>query len=79
MLKYRKRNVCKSLHEKMINILVAAGFLKDAYVVMKDNMEMISTLSLENFAASFMKFGNINLINYVVKALHRSGRTLDTV
>ncbi|PKA56305.1 Pentatricopeptide repeat-containing protein [Apostasia shenzhenica] len=78
MLKYRKRNVCKSLHEKMLNILVAAGFLKDAYVVMKDNMEMISTLSLGNFTTSFMKFGNINLINDVVKALHRSGRTLDT-
>ncbi|PKA50593.1 Pentatricopeptide repeat-containing protein [Apostasia shenzhenica] len=64
MLKYRKRNVCKSLNEKMLNILIAEGFLKDAYVVMKDNAKMISTLSLENFAASFMKFMKFRCIIY---------------
>ncbi|XP_020596241.1 pentatricopeptide repeat-containing protein At1g10910, chloroplastic isoform X2 [Phalaenopsis equestris] len=73
MLRFSSRNVRKSLHETMLNILVEAGHLKDAYVIVKDNMEMISTRSLEKFAASFMKSGNINLINDVVKAFHCYG------
>lgn len=35
MLRYSKRTVCKSLHENVLNILVAAGLLKEAYVVVK--------------------------------------------
>jgi hypothetical protein len=35
MLRYGKRTVCKSLHEKVLCILVPAGLLKDAYVVVK--------------------------------------------
>uniref|UniRef100_A0A0E0JK54 Pentacotripeptide-repeat region of PRORP domain-containing protein n=1 Tax=Oryza punctata TaxID=4537 RepID=A0A0E0JK54_ORYPU len=73
MLRYGKRTVCKSLHEKVLCILVPAGLLKDAYVVVKDNAEFISRRSLGNFARSFMASGNINLINDVMKALHRSG------
>ncbi|WOL03021.1 hypothetical protein Cni_G11741 [Canna indica] len=73
MLRYSKRTLCKSLHEKMLNILVAAGLFKDAYVVMKDNARLLSGKSLEKFAISFMRSGNINLINDVLKALHRSG------
>lgn len=34
-LKYSKRNMRKILHEQMLDILVAAGLLKDAYVIMK--------------------------------------------
>ncbi|OAY66942.1 Pentatricopeptide repeat-containing protein, chloroplastic [Ananas comosus] len=77
MLRYSKRTLCKSLHEKMLDILVAAGFLKDAYVVMKDNFEVISTHSLEKFVSSFMKSGNINLMNDVLKAFHRSGKHIN--
>lgn len=77
MLRYSNRNVSKSLHEKILNILVEAGLMKDAYVVMKDNMEIISTPSLEKFATSFMKSGNINLINDVIKAFHRLGNNVD--
>ncbi|XP_058073884.1 pentatricopeptide repeat-containing protein At1g10910, chloroplastic isoform X2 [Magnolia sinica] len=77
MLRYSKRTVCEALHEKMLNILVAGGLLKDAYVVMKDNAEVISKLSLRKFAVAFMKLGNINLINDVVKALHGSGQRID--
>uniref|UniRef100_A0A0D9V220 PROP1-like PPR domain-containing protein n=1 Tax=Leersia perrieri TaxID=77586 RepID=A0A0D9V220_9ORYZ len=82
MLRYGKRTVCKSLHEKVLCILVPAGLLKDAYIVVKftektlieqDNAELISPRSLENFARSFMVSGNINLINDVMKALNRSG------
>ncbi|BAD87953.1 putative PPR protein [Oryza sativa Japonica Group] len=73
MLRYGKRTVCKSLHEKVLCILVPAGLLKDAYVVVKDNSEFISRRSLGNFARSFMASGNINLINDVMKAVHRSG------
>ncbi|KAK8958199.1 Pentatricopeptide repeat-containing protein [Platanthera guangdongensis] len=77
MLRYSNRNVCKSLHETILNILVEAGLMKDAYVVMKDNMEKISARSLEKFAISFMKSGNINLINDVIKAFHRLGHNVD--
>ncbi|KAL6881949.1 hypothetical protein ACP4OV_011421 [Aristida adscensionis] len=72
MLRFSKRTVCKSLHEKALAILVTAGLLKDAYVVVKDNAEHISPASLEKFARSFMASGNINLINDVMKALNRS-------
>ncbi|KAL6608134.1 hypothetical protein ACP70R_041197 [Stipagrostis hirtigluma subsp. patula] len=73
MLRYSKRTVHKSLHEKALGILVPAGLLKDAYIVVKDNAELISPPSLEKFARSFMASGNINLINDVMKALNRSG------
>lgn len=80
MLRYSNRNVCKALHETMLKILVEAGLLTYAYVIVKeqDNTEMISTPSLEKFAASFMKSGNINLINDVVKTFHRLGHNVDT-
>lgn len=35
MMRYSKRTVCKSLHEKVLGILVSAGLLKDAYIVIK--------------------------------------------
>ncbi|KAJ1283865.1 hypothetical protein BS78_03G160000 [Paspalum vaginatum] len=73
MLRYSKRTVRKSLHEKALGILVSAELLKDAYIVVKDNAELISPPSLEKFAKSFMVSGNINLINDVMKALNRSG------
>ncbi|XP_020272079.1 pentatricopeptide repeat-containing protein At1g10910, chloroplastic [Asparagus officinalis] len=78
MLRYSKRRLCKSLHQKVLDILVAAGLLKEAYVVMKDNTECIPLRSLEKFAIAFMKSGNINSINDVLKAFHRSGCTIDT-
>ncbi|KAK1305196.1 Pentatricopeptide repeat-containing protein [Acorus calamus] len=74
MLRYSKRNLSNSLHERMLKILVSAKHLKEAYLVMKDNAELISGSSLEKFMMSFMKLGNINMINDVVKAFHSSGR-----
>ncbi|KAH7686438.1 HCP-like protein [Dioscorea alata] len=76
-LKYSKRNMRKILHEQMLDILVAAGLLKDAYVTMKDNAESISNHLLEKFAITFMKSGNINLINDVLKAFHRAGHRIN--
>ncbi|XP_039121799.1 pentatricopeptide repeat-containing protein At1g10910, chloroplastic isoform X1 [Dioscorea cayenensis subsp. rotundata] len=76
-LKYSKRNMRKILHEQMLDILVAAGLLKDAYVIMKDNAESISNHLLEKFAITFMKSGNINLINDVLKAFHRAGHRIN--
>ena len=35
MLRYSKRTVHKSLHEKALGILVAAELLKEAYIVVK--------------------------------------------
>ncbi|KAF3781595.1 Pentatricopeptide repeat-containing protein [Nymphaea thermarum] len=72
MLRYSKRTISKALHEKMLNILVSGGLLKDAYVTMKDNIEYISSPSLERFLNSFMRSGNINLINDVLKACNKS-------
>ncbi|KAL5973637.1 hypothetical protein ACLOJK_030291 [Asimina triloba] len=77
MLRYSKRTICKALHEKMLNILVAGRLLKDAYVVMKDNAKVIPKPSLKKFVLTFMKSGNINLINDVIKALHASGQRID--
>ncbi|CAA6666113.1 unnamed protein product [Spirodela intermedia] len=77
MLRYSKTTPRKSIHEKMLNILIGAKLFKNAYVVMKDNAEDISAPSLDKFAFSFMQAGNINMINDVVKALHRCGRKID--
>nr|CAB3473320.1 unnamed protein product [Digitaria exilis] len=79
MLRYSKRTVQKSLHEKALGILVSSELLKDAYIVVKDNAELISPSSLEKFARSFMVSGNINLINDVMKALNRSGWRISQV
>ncbi|KAJ3681716.1 hypothetical protein LUZ60_014289 [Juncus effusus] len=77
MLRYSKRNISKSLHEIVLNILVSAGLLKDAYLIMKDFSELISDRSMEKFLNSFIKSGNINLINDVLKAYHRSKKKIN--
>lgn len=171
MLRYSQRNLQKSLHEKILQILVSAGLLKDAYLVFKvshclwirfsifsakdvkrslypmpsfslvslragewesrgnlgnlwrksrvegyvhifclykvkriagcsifwhqslhkfsykfwkaaisqDFSESISDRSMEKFAYLFMKSGNVNLINDVLKAYHRSRKKISTV
>ncbi|KAI3951589.1 hypothetical protein MKX01_018705 [Papaver californicum] len=77
ILRYSKRALCRALHGRILNILISGGLLKDAYVVVKDNAEQISRTSLKKFALSFMKSGNVNLINDVMKVLHNSGYTID--
>ncbi|TKY71348.1 Pentatricopeptide repeat-containing protein [Spatholobus suberectus] len=77
MLKYSKRTMCKSLHEKILHILLSGQLLKDAYVVVKDNATFISRPATKKFASEFMKSGNINLINDVLKTLHDCGYKLD--
>ncbi|KAK7246857.1 hypothetical protein RIF29_41727 [Crotalaria pallida] len=77
MLKYSKRTMCKALHEKILRILVAGKLLKDAYVVVKDNATSISRPATKKFARVFMKLGNINLINDVLKTLHGCGFKID--
>lgn len=104
MLRYGKRTMCKTLHEKILHILIDGRLLKDAYVVVKvcciyfqwnwhmfvasllllllyvqDNARSIPRPTIKKFAASFMKFGNINLINDVMKAIHSSGYNIDQV
>ncbi|KAF6163617.1 hypothetical protein GIB67_036077 [Kingdonia uniflora] len=76
----------KALQGKILSILVSGGLLKDAYVVVKvhlsfsqDSGGQISRASVKKFAISFMKSGNINLINDVVKAVHSSGHKIDQV
>ncbi|WCJ18296.1 Pentatricopeptide repeat (PPR) superfamily protein [Euphorbia peplus] len=77
ILKYGKRTMCKSLHEKILHILIAGQLLKDAYIVVKDNADSISQAAIKKFANAFMKLGNINLINDVMKAIHVSGYKID--
>ncbi|CAL5358425.1 unnamed protein product [Camellia sinensis] len=73
MLRYGKRTMCKSLHEKILHILIKGRLLKDAYVVVKDNAKLISEPVTKKFATSFLKLGNINMVNDVIKAIHSSG------
>ncbi|KAK4271162.1 hypothetical protein QN277_019896 [Acacia crassicarpa] len=77
ILRYGKRTMCKAIHEKILHILLAGRLLKDAYVVVKDNAEFISRPAIKRFAAAFMKVGNINMINDVLKTLHGCGHKLD--
>ncbi|CAI9103864.1 OLC1v1002438C1 [Oldenlandia corymbosa var. corymbosa] len=73
MLRYGKRAMCKALHERILHILIQGQLLKDAYLVIKDNADFISKPAIKKFTISFMKSGNINLINDVLKAIHGSG------
>ncbi|XP_075108405.1 pentatricopeptide repeat-containing protein At1g10910, chloroplastic-like isoform X1 [Nicotiana tabacum] len=77
MLRYSKRTISKSLHEKILHILIAGRLLKDAYVVVKDNAGFISRPAIKRFAVNFMRSGNVNLINDVMKAMHSSGHKID--
>ncbi|RVX04675.1 Pentatricopeptide repeat-containing protein, chloroplastic [Vitis vinifera] len=43
----------------------------------QDNEGLISKPSIKKFATAFMKFGNVNLINDVMKAIHGSGYKID--
>ncbi|XP_062177990.1 pentatricopeptide repeat-containing protein At1g10910, chloroplastic isoform X2 [Alnus glutinosa] len=77
MLRYGKRTMCKALHEKILHVLIAGSLLKDAYVVVKDNARFISKAAIKKFCIAFLKSGNINLINDVIKAIHGCGYEID--
>ncbi|XP_052204206.1 pentatricopeptide repeat-containing protein At1g10910, chloroplastic isoform X2 [Diospyros lotus] len=77
MLRYSKRTLCKALHEKILHILLRGQLLKDAYVVVKDNAKFISQPAKKKFATLFLKTGNINLVNDVIKAIHSSQYKID--
>lgn len=42
----------------------------------QDNVGLISKPAMNKFAANFMKSGNVNLINDVLKVLHASGNKI---
>lgn len=46
---------------------------------LQDNAELISEPAIKKFATSFMKNGNINLINDVIKSIHKSYYKIDQV
>lgn len=77
MLRYSKRTISKALHENILHILIAGGLLKDAYVVVKDNAGFISQPAIKKFSVNFMRSGNVNLINDVIKTMHSSGHKID--
>ncbi|XP_058007045.1 pentatricopeptide repeat-containing protein At1g10910, chloroplastic [Hevea brasiliensis] len=43
----------------------------------EDNTELISQAAIKKFANAFMKLGNINMINDVMKVIHGSGYKID--
>ena len=45
----------------------------------QDNAELISPAAIKKFASSFVKLGDINLINDVMKVTHGSGYKIDQV
>lgn len=45
----------------------------------QDNGDLISKPAIMKFATAYMKFGNINLINDVVKLIHGFGCKIDQV
>ncbi|XP_041991645.1 pentatricopeptide repeat-containing protein At1g10910, chloroplastic-like isoform X1 [Salvia splendens] len=77
MLKYSKRTMNKALHGKILHILLSGGLLKDAYLVVKDNAELIPKPAIKKFAISFTRNGNINLVNDVIKSIHNSNYKID--
>ncbi|KAF3671670.1 Pentatricopeptide repeat-containing protein, chloroplastic [Capsicum annuum] len=77
MLRYSKRTISKALHENILHILIAGGLLKDAYVVVKDNAGFISQPAIKKFSVNFMRSGNVNIINDVIKTMHSSGHKID--
>ncbi|MCD9646468.1 hypothetical protein HAX54_036334 [Datura stramonium] len=77
MLRCSKRTISKALHENILHILIAGRLLKDAYVVVKDNAGFISRPAIKKFSVNFMRSGNVNLINDVMKAMHSSGHKID--
>lgn len=77
ILRYTKRALCKAIHEKILQILLAGRLLKEAYVVVKDNWESISKPAMRKFLMAFMKFGNINMINDVLRVVDTSGYNID--
>ncbi|KAH6762014.1 Pentatricopeptide repeat superfamily protein [Perilla frutescens var. hirtella] len=77
LLKYSKRTMNKALHGKILQILLSGGLLKDAYLVVKDNAELIPKPAIKKFTISFMRNGNINLVNDVIKSIHNSDNKID--
>lgn len=77
MLRYSKRPMSKALHEKILHILIQGRLLKDAYFVVKDNVNLISEPAKKKFATSFLKWGNMNLMNDIIRVIHNSGFTID--
>lgn len=49
------------------------------YFSYQDNAEHISQLAIKKFATAFIKLGNINLINDILKVIHGSGYKIDKV
>ncbi|KAJ8761013.1 hypothetical protein K2173_022051 [Erythroxylum novogranatense] len=77
LLRYGKRTMCKGVHERILHILIAGRLLKDAYIVVKDNADCISQPMIKKFASAFVKFGNMNMINDVLKVVHGSRSKID--
>lgn len=47
--------------------------------ILQDNAKLISQPAIKKFAKSFMRKGNINLVNDVIKSIHNSDYKIDQV
>ncbi|XP_010681791.3 pentatricopeptide repeat-containing protein At1g10910, chloroplastic isoform X1 [Beta vulgaris subsp. vulgaris] len=72
-----EKAICKTLHEKILHILIAGKHLENAFVVVKDSARFISPPAAKKFLGAFMKSGNIDLLNDAVEAIHDSGHKID--
>lgn len=65
--------------DRTISPFFTINFFLSNYFSYQDNSEHISQPAIKKFASAFMKFGNINLINDVLKVIHGSGSKIDQV
>lgn len=65
--------------ELSIPSLLSIFFFLSNYFSYQDNAEHVSQPAIKKFASAFMKLGNINFINDVLKVIHGSGYKIDQV
>ncbi|KNA15056.1 hypothetical protein SOVF_101710 [Spinacia oleracea] len=77
ILIYSEKAICNTLHEKILYILIAGQLLENAFVVVKDNAKFLSPEAVQKFLGAFIRFGDVNLINDALEAIHSSGYNID--
>lgn len=60
------------------SLLVLLTYIESTHIL-QDNAKLISQSAIKKFATSFMRKGNINLVNDVFKSIHSSGYKIDQV
>lgn len=72
-----EKAICKTLHEKILYILLAGQDLENAFAVVKENAKFLPPEAVKKFLGAFMRSSKINLMNDAVEAIHSSGHKID--